>query len=50
MLIYFGLLAMAVSLFIPAEHAMLGCSLMVIGGLAAAAGVLLIVLRSRMKN
>ena len=48
-LLYGGLLAVALSLFIPAAQPALACGLRLGGGLAALVGLLLIVLRSRMR-
>ncbi len=49
-LIYGGLLVASLGLFVQRAHDPLGWSLVVLGGLAAAAGVVLIVVRSRMTD
>lgn len=49
-LIYGGLLVASLGLFVQRAHDPLGWSLVVLGGLATAAGVVLIVVRSRMAN
>jgi hypothetical protein len=49
-LIYGGLLVASLGLFVQRAHDPLGWSLVVVGGLVAAAGVVLVVVRSRMAN
>ncbi|MBL8352501.1 MAG: hypothetical protein JNL87_19560 [Burkholderiaceae bacterium] len=49
-LIYGGLLLLCLGLFVARSDAALGWTTSVVGGLAAAVGVLLIYLRSRMRE
>ncbi len=48
-LIYAGLLLLGLGLFVQREHDPIGWTMVVAGGVAAVAGVVLIWLRSRMK-
>jgi hypothetical protein len=50
LLIYGGLLMLSLGLFAQRSDAVLGHSLIVAGGLVAALGALLIVVRARMKS
>jgi vacuolar-type H+-ATPase subunit I/STV1 len=49
-LIYGGLLVLGLGLFVQRGHEPIGWSMVVTGGIAAAAGVVLIWVRSRMKD
>lgn len=49
-LIYGGLLVASLGLFVQRAHDPLGWSLAVLGGLATVAGVVLVVVRSRMAD
>lgn len=49
-LIYGGLLALTLGIFVERAHVPLGWALIVGGGIVAVAGVVLIVVRSRMKD
>jgi F0F1-type ATP synthase assembly protein I len=49
-LIYGGLLGASLGLFVQRQHDPIGWTLVVVGALAAVAGVVLIVVRSRMAD
>ena len=49
-LIYGGLLVLCLGLFVQRQHDPIGWTMVVAGGVAAAAGVVLIWVRSRMKE
>jgi hypothetical protein len=49
-LIYGGLLALIFGIFVQRQHDPIGWTLIVVGAAVAAGGVVLIVLRSRMKD